>query len=245
MNNKDSTNCTQDSKNHKQNIWLNDLEILQKSIKYNFNNQALLIQALTHKSYNKTTNNERLEFLGDAVLDLLIGEYVFNKLKNSNEGDLTKLRAAIVNENSFTKLANAITLGQYLFISQSEIKNKGRFKPSILSDAFEALIGAVYIDGGLEYARNITYHLLELVYKEIDLDSLFVDYKTALQELTQAICGVIPEYELIDSSGPDHNKSFTMQVKINNMQYAIANGKSKKEAEQMCAKEAYFILKKR
>lgn len=220
---------------------LNDL---QQKIQYTFKSKDILIEALTHKSYDKLNNNERLEFLGDAVLDLLVGEYVFKKLIQSNEGDLTKLRASIVNESSFAKLAMAINLGNYLFISAAEVKNKGREKPSILSNAFEALIGAIYIDGGLNDAKILSYRLLEFVYKEIDLENLFKDYKTLLQELTQSICGVIPDYILVDSSGPDHNKSFVMKIKINGVEYATQTGKSKKEAEQSCAKKAYEILKR-
>ena len=214
------------------------LEKLQDSIKYHFKNKMLLLESLTHKSYNKNNNNERLEFLGDAVLDLLIGEYVFKKLPKSSEGDLTKLRASMVNEASFAKLAKAIKLGDYLFISNAEIKNKGRDKPSILSNALEALIGAVYLDSNINNAKKISYMLIERVYKKLDPETLFKDYKTLLQELTQSICGLIPEYELIDSSGPDHNKIFKMRITINGMEYATKNGKSKKEAEQKAAYDA-------
>lgn len=221
-----------------------NLNTLQTNIKYFFKDSNLLILALTHKSYDKFNNNERLEFLGDAVLDLLIGEYVFKKLPKSNEGDLTKLRASMVNESSFTKLALAINLGEYLFISSAEIRNKGRNKPSILSNAFEALIGAIYLDSGLQKARILTYYLLELVYKTIDLDSLFKDYKTLLQELTQSLYGATPEYILVNSTGPDHNKRFRMKIIINNKEYATGSGKSKKEAEQNCAKTAYESLKR-
>ncbi|MGX2983467.1 ribonuclease III [Helicobacter sp. 23-1045] len=222
-----------------------DIFALQKAIKYNFKDENLLRLALTHKSFDKRTNNERLEFLGDAVMDLIIGEYAFKSLVRCNEGDLTRIRAAIVNENSFANLANRINLGAYLFISHSESRNKGRKKPSILSDAFEALIGAIYLDGGLESARGVALALLEGEYKGVELESLFVDYKTALQELTQAICGDLPEYDLIASKGPDHNKKFTMRVLINAQEFAKATGKSKKEAEQECAKIAYNRIKQR
>ncbi|MBR7118265.1 MAG: ribonuclease III [Helicobacteraceae bacterium] len=219
------------------------LEKLQNSIEYNFKNKNLLLESLTHKSYDKNKNNERLEFLGDAVLDLLIGEYVFKKLPKSCEGDLTKLRASMVNEASFAKLARAINLGDYLFISNAEEKNNGRDKSSILSNALEALIGAIYLDSNINNAKKISYALIEKVYKKLNPENLFKDYKTLLQELTQSICGLIPEYILIDSSGPDHNKIFTMKIIINNIEYATKNGKSKKEAEQACAKVAYEKLK--
>lgn len=220
-----------------------DNSALQNRINYHFKDENLLLIALTHKSFDRHKNNERLEFLGDAVLDLIIGEYVFRRLPHCNEGALTKIRASIVNEMGFTKLANAIELGKYIFISNSESHNNGRKKPSILSDAFEALVGAIYIDGGLEWARFVTLTVLECVYSGVDIESLFVDYKTALQELTQAICGDLPEYHLISSSGPDHNKSFTMKVLINAQEFATAHGKSKKEAEQICAKIAYNRIK--
>lgn len=220
------------------------LEQFQQKIQYFFNDINLLKQALTHKSYNPQKNNERLEFLGDAVLDLIIGEYLFKKLTNDNEGNLTKMRASLVNEASFLKFANALNLGEILFISQSEINNNGRNKPSILSDAFEALIGAIYIDSDLEMAKKLTYRLLEGEYKNIDFKDLYKDYKTALQELTQALCAQIPEYILVSQSGPDHDKIFVMKVCINKQDYAQASGKSKKEAEQNAAKLAYFKLKK-
>ena len=221
------------------------LEKLQNKIKYHFNDKNLLLESLTHKSYDKINNNERLEFLGDAVLDLLIGEYLYKKLPKSNEGDLTKFRASMVNEASFATLARAINLGDYLFISNGEIKNKGKEKPSILSDALEALFGAIYLDSDINNAKKIIYALIQKVYKNANPQILFKDYKTLLQELTQRIFGLIPEYTLINSSGPDHSKIFTMKIIINNVEYAIKKGKSKKEAEQACAKTAYEKIKKR
>ena len=215
------------------------LEKLQNKIKYHFNDKNLLLESLTHKSYDKNNNNERLEFLGDAVLDLLIGEYLYKKLPKSNEGDLTKFRASMVNEASFATLARAINLGDYLFISNGEIKNKGKEKPSILSDALEALFGAIYLDSDINNAKKIIYALIQKVYKNANPQILFKDYKTLLQELTQSIFGLIPEYILINSSGPDHSKIFTMKIIINNIEYAIKKGKSKKEAEQACAIAAY------
>lgn len=221
----------------------NKLEVFQNIINYHFNDESLLIEALTHKSYNKTKNNERLEFLGDAVLDLIVGEYVYHKLSKSNEGDLTKMRASIVNEAGFAKLAKLIDLGAFLLLSQSEENNKGREKPSILSNAFEALMGAIYLDGSITKVRELSYELIEKEYKDISLESLFKDFKTMLQELTQSIFGAIPQYDLINSSGPDHNKEFVMSVKINGDEQARASGKSKKEAEQNCAKKALYKLR--
>ena len=226
------------TKDSKENDLLNKL---QKQINYFFKNKKLLIEALTHRSYNKN-NNERLEFLGDAVLDLIIGEYLFKRFENSPEGDLTKLRASIVNESGFARLAKKINLGEYLFISNIEENSNGRKKISILADAFEALIGAVYLDSDLESARIISGNIINEVYKNIDLKKFSKEYKTSLQELTQSMFSNIPEYELISSKGPDHNKEFLMCVKINGQELARANGKSKKEAEQTCAKAAYKKL---
>ena len=222
----------------------NDYRMLQTRIDYQFKDENLLILALTHKSFDKSKNNERLEFLGDAVLDLIIGDYLFHQLYRRNEGVLTKIRAAMVNENSLANLANVLDLGKYLLTSKAESRNAGHKKPSILSDAFEALIGAIYIDGGLESARKLIISLLEYEYKGVELENLFVDYKTALQEITQAICGELPEYVLVDSSGPDHDKRFTMEVLINGQKFATAKGKSKKDAEQTCAKIAYKRIKR-
>ena len=217
------------------------LNKLQKQINYSFKNKELLKKALTHRSYNKN-NNERLEFLGDAVLDLIIGEYLFKRFENSPEGDLTKLRASIVNESGFARLAKKIDLGEYLFISNIEENSDGRNKVSILADAFEALIGAVYLDSGLENARAISGNIINEVYKNIDLKKFSKEYKTSLQELTQSMFSNIPEYGLISTNGPDHKKEFLMCVKINGQELARAKGKSKKEAEQTCAKMAYKKL---
>ncbi|PAF47602.1 ribonuclease III [Helicobacter sp. 12S02634-8] len=218
--------------------------MLEQEIGYVFNNQALLLEALTHKSCKKTPNNERLEFLGDAVLDLVVGEFLFQKFPNSAEGNLSKMRAAIVNEKGFMQLAQIISLGAYLHISLSEESNNGRLKPSILSNAFEALIGAVYLEGGLEKVRVIVCGLLEKAYPNMDFENLFVDFKTALQELTQARFFQVPEYVLVNESGPDHHKEFEMILRIQGKEYARAKGASKKDAQQNCAKIAYMELKR-
>ncbi len=217
--------------------------MLEKKLQYQFKDPNLLIQALTHRSCKSRLNNERLEFLGDAVLDLLVGEYLFKKFENATEGDLSKLRASIVNEQGFMKLALELDLGKYLFISQSEEYNAGRKKPSILSNAFEAIIGAIYLESGIQSAAKITYRLLESCYERIDL-SLTSDYKTLLQEVTQSRFGEIPRYELISQSGPDHQKIFEVAVIIGEREYARCIGNSKKVAQQKCAHIAYNVLQK-
>ncbi|HRF56687.1 MAG TPA: ribonuclease III [Campylobacterales bacterium] len=220
------------------------LEVLEKSLKIKFKNKQLLAQALTHKSCKKPYNNERLEFLGDAVLDLVVGEYLYNKFPTANEGSLSKIRASIVNEKGFTKLAEALGIGEHIMISSAEENNDGRKKPSILSNAFEALIGAVYLEYGLLVAQELSIALIEQAYPKIDLITLFSDYKTALQELTQAKFAVTPEYVIVGSTGPDHKKEFTVEVLINKKPFAKAVGTSKKEAEQEAAKKTLETLKK-
>jgi len=211
---------------------------------YEFEDKNLITEALTHKSYTREYNNERLEFLGDAVLDLVVGEFLFEKFKNSEEGTLSKLRAALVNEASFTKLANQIKLGEFIYISPAEEHNQGRFKSSILSNAFEAVMGAMYLEAGLEKVRDITLRLIFEVYKDIDPDKLLKDYKTTLQEITQAHFGCTPDYRLLSSSGPDHKKEFEIGVFINDKLYSKAKGHSKKVAQQNAAKDAIKVLKK-
>ncbi|MCI5633452.1 MULTISPECIES: ribonuclease III [Helicobacter] len=220
-----------------------DLKEFEKVLGYHFKKESLLKEALTHKSAKKGAHNERLEFLGDAVLDLIIGEFLYKKFPNSREGELSKMRASMVNEKAFAKVARHLHIGEFLYISASEEQNEGRKKDSILSNAFEAVMGAMYLESGLEIVRKIMLGLLEEVYPKIDLNSLFYDHKTALQELTQAQFGVTPEYIVLDSFGPDHQKEFLMSVQINKQEYARANGKSKKEAQQSCAKIAFNKLK--
>lgn len=221
-----------------------NLEKLESRLGYTFQNSDLLIEALTHKSYKKPYNNERLEFLGDAVLNLIVGEYLYKKFPKSDEGALSKMRASLVNEKSFMELAHLIDLGDYIFISTAEENNSGREKPSLLSNAFEAIMGAIYLEVGLEKVREITYELLEEAYERIDLSTLFKDYKTALQELTQAKYGVTPEYKLVRSFGPDHKKEFEVVVSINEKEFAKAKGKSKKSAQQKAAKITLDALSK-
>ncbi|SFV91008.1 Ribonuclease III [hydrothermal vent metagenome] len=222
---------------------MTDYTQLEKRLNYTFKEKQLIIEALTHKSYRKPYNNERLEFLGDAVLDLIVGEYLFTKFPNSNEGVLSKIRASLVNESGFTLLAKAIDLGEYIYLSPAEENNNGRNKPSLLSNAFEAVIGAVYLEAGLAKAKEIAIALLESEHPKIDLDTLSKDYKTALQELTQATHGVTPQYELLGSSGPDHKKEFEIAVRLNDETIASAKGKSKKEAQQKAAEIALSKLK--
>ena len=217
---------------------------LQESLGYQFRDEKLITEALTHRSYSKNFNNERLEYLGDAVLDLIVGEYLFHLFPDAEEGVLSKLRAALVNEEAFTKLAKRLNLGKYLFLSPAEENNNGREKPSILSSAFEALIGAIYLEAGFDKAKEIALRLLKDEYPEIKPEELLKDYKTTLQEITQAHFGVVPEYRLISATGPDHRKEFEIGVYIHDKEYARAKGRSKKAAQQEGAKLTIERLKK-
>lgn len=223
---------------------MKDYSYLEKQLHYTFKNKQLIIEALTHKSHKQPYNNERLEFLGDAVLDLIVGEYLFNKFPKENEGLLSKIRASLVNESGFTLLAEKLDLGNYIYLSLAEENNNGRTKPSLLSNAFEAIIGAIYLEAGLEVTRDISIKLLEDCHPKIDLDTLSKDYKTALQELTQSIYAVTPDYELVGTSGPDHKKEFEIAIVLNGKTLAKAKGKSKKIAQQRAAEDALKELKK-
>ena len=223
---------------------LKKLNNLEKRLDYQFENQNLILEALTHKSYKKPYNNERLEFLGDAVLDLIVGEYLFDKFTNVPEGDLSKLRASLVNEKGFEKLARILKLGECIYLSAAEENNKGREKSSLLSNAFEAVVGALYLEAGIHKTRSIVIPILESAYPQIDLDTIFRDYKTTLQEYTQANQGITPDYIMERSFGPDHQKEFEISVNIHGKQISKALGKSKKEAQQNAAQIALDILNK-
>ena len=217
---------------------------LEKSLGYQFQDEKLITEALTHRSYKKEINNERLEFLGDAVMDLIVGEYLFELFPKAEEGTLSKLRAALVNEDSFTRLAKRLNLGKFLYLSPAEENNNGREKPSILSSAFEAVIGAIYLESGFDAAKDVALRLLKAEFPVITPEELLKDYKTTLQEITQAYFGVVPEYRLISTSGPDHKKEFEIGVYIQDKEYARAKGKSKKTAQQEGARLTIEMLKK-
>ena len=222
---------------------MSQFKALEIALNYRFKQDDLITEALTHKSYKKPYNNERLEFLGDAVLDLIVGEYLFNKFPKENEGLLSKIRASLVNEKGFTKLALDINLGDSIFISSAEENNDGRNKPSLLSNAFEAIIGAIYLESGLEVTAKIAINLIESSYEVIDLNSLSKDFKTTLQELTQADFGETPTYKMVRAFGPDHKKEFEISIELQNRVIASAIGRSKKEAQQRAAEIALRKLR--
>lgn len=222
------------------------MDELQRKIGYKFNNVELLNEALTHSSYanehhKKLKCNERLEFLGDAVLSIVVSDYIFSNCPKLPEGELTKLRASLVCEKSLFKFAKTIDLGKYLLLSHGERRNGGAQRASILSDAFEAVIAAIYLDGGLEPAKS---HILSFIVPEIEQKkaSAFKDYKTSLQEIIQKNPGEKLEYILVSSSGPDHDKHFKVEVHLNSNVIGRGGGKSKKEAEQQAAREALELM---
>ena len=220
---------------------------LENNIGYHFNNKDLLKEALTHSSYanehkaQKIKYNERLEFLGDAVLSIVVSDYIFKNCPELPEGELTKLRASLVCEKSLFKFAKMINLGSFLVLSKGERNNGGSNRPSILSDAFEALIAAIYIDGGMECAAK---HILNFVIPEIknSKQKKIKDYKTTLQEIIQKNPGEQLEYVLVNESGPDHNKHFVVEVHLNSNVIGKGGGRSKKEAEQQAAREALELM---
>ena len=216
------------------------LSVLQERIGYRFQDEKLLRRAVTHRSY-AAEHNERLEFLGDAVLSIVVSDYIFKNCPELPEGELTKLRASLVCEKSLFEFAKKINLGQYLILSKGEKNNGGANRPSIVSDAFEALIAAIYIDGGIEPASK---HILNFVIPAIKnaTNKKIRDYKTTLQEIIQKNPGEQLEYVLVKESGPDHNKHFVVEVHLNSNVIGKGGGKSKKEAEQQAAREALELM---
>jgi len=221
----------------------------QKVIGYTFIDKNKLLDALTHSSFaNEKKNkgrcsNERLEFLGDAVLNIVTSEYIYLNFPDLPEGEMTKMRAAIVCESSLKKCAVQISLGDFLFLGKGEENTGGRMRASILSDAFEALIGAVYLDGGLAEAKKFIYRTMNDYLNDIQNNGLFVDYKTQLQEQIQKNGSQRISYHILDEKGPDHDKTFVAQIKVEDEILGIGEGRSKKEAEQNAAKAALEKLK--
>ena len=218
---------------------------LQKKIGYQFRNQKLLQSALMHSSYTndkrlpKHKCNERLEFLGDAVLELISSEFLFFENEKMPEGELTKLRASMVCEPSLAFCAHEIGLGGYLLLGKGEEVTGGRNRASITSDALEALIGAIYLDGGFANAKEF---VLKFVLNDLENKKLFYDSKTILQEVVQAQFTEHISYHLVGEEGPDHNKSFFVEVRIGDVCYGKGTGRTKKAAEQQAAYHAILEL---
>ncbi len=216
------------------------MEAFEKAIGYTYQNKALMNEALTHSSYSNEGkrgihDNERLEFLGDSILSLIVAEHLFTHYRHQPEGELTKLRASLVCEQSLFQFAQKIQLGDYLHLGKGEEHTGGRERPSIVSDAFEAVIASIYLDGGLEEAKKF---VLRFIPEHMDVKRVnaLSDYKTALQEIIQKNREEKIEYVLVSEVGPDHDKAFTIEVHLNSNVIGTGRGKSKKQAEQFPAK---------
>lgn len=221
------------------------MEEFETIIGYKFQNRNYLKQALSHSSYanekrlSKLANNERLEFLGDAVLELMSSEYIFLNNREMYEGEMTKLRASLVCEPTLAMCAREIKLGSFILLGKGEIATGGANRDSILSDAFEAVIGAIYLDGGFTNAKEF---VMKFVLDDIDSKKLFFDSKTILQEMIQADYKEPLQYKLIGERGPDHDKEFTVAAIVDGKELSQGSGKTKKSAEQAAAYQAILKL---
>lgn len=224
-----------------------DLKGFQESIGYKFNDEELLKNALTHSSYanevksRKISDNERLEFLGDAVLELTSSDYIFKNHFGMNEGDMTKLRASIVCEPTLAMCARTFGLEKYILLGKGEEQTGGRNRDSIVSDACEALIGAIYLDGGFANAKEF---ILKFILNDLENKQLFYDSKTILQEVVQSR-GLEVVYELLGENGPEHDKTFEVSARAEGLFQATAAGHTKKAAQQKAAYNALIMLKER
>lgn len=222
-----------------------DTDELEKILSYKFRDKSILIEALTHSSYSNENpgtdkNNERLEFLGDSILSYVVTEYLFLNKKEFPEGELTSSRALIVREETLSKFASKLNLGKYILLGRGERLSKGYERSSILADLFEAVIAAVYLDGGIEPAKRL---ILDAVSEFENGDYKLKNYKTELQELVQRVPNKKLSYSVVDESGPDHEKSFTVEVTLEGATIGTGKGQSKKAAEQQAAKQALLYLK--
>ena len=225
------------------------LDEIQRRIEYRFRQPRLLLEALTHTSYlneariAEGADNERLEFLGDAVLDLVVSEYLLHAFPEAAEGDLSKLRAQLVSEKTLARVAQKIGLGEQIRLGRGETKTEGRSKPSILADALEAVFAGVYLDGGMDAASVCVKTAFHDELASCDRSLAKGDCKTDLQELCQRDFEMLPQYRTIRETGPDHDKQFEVEILIRGERHGVGTGKSKKDAEQMAAKQALEKLK--
>ncbi len=224
------------------NVGTEVMKNLQKAIGYVFKNPKNLELSLIHKSYSSECGlndcNERMEFLGDGILSALVSEHLYNKYSDKQEGDLSQLKAQIVSAKNLSRWAKEIKLDQFVLVSKNEELNGARQRESLLCDSFEAVAGAVYLDGGFEAASKFINAFLE---KQSSFD--ITDYKTKLQEKIQSLYRTLPQYKTIEESGPDHNKQFKVAVFVKEKQLGAGSGNSKKQAEQMAAREALKEIK--
>lgn len=220
------------------------LRELESKLGITFVSISLLNQALTHSSYvhesrkHLLSDNERLEFMGDAVLKLVISEYLFDKYPDKAEGDLTKIRGTVISDVYLAEIARRLNLGKYLLFGKNEKSSGGEKKKSNLANALEAIIAAVYLDGGLEKARGLIINLLQDSIEEASAQDFIIDYKSALQEFTQKNRKNLPVYNVVKELGPKHKKVFWIEARIDNTRFGLGKGYTKKEAEQKAAKGA-------
>ena len=229
---------------------LEEIKKLEESIGYSFKDKNLIDVALTHSSYinenkdEKIISNERLEFLGDSILDLIVSEELYKNHKTYPEGKLTKIRSRIVCTSSFSKASEKFALSSYLLFGKGEINHNGREKKSVKADTFEAFCAAIYLDAGYDFLKEfLMKNYYETVKDLLANDLLFIDYKTKLQEHFNKKNRIILKYKLLKEEGPEHNKTFYMEVFAKNKKLSTGMGKNKKEAEQMAARIAYKNLK--
>jgi len=233
---------------------LEPLETFEKILGYSFRKPDFLREAFTHKSYlnelrgiekdRTAQDNERLEFLGDAVLDLAVSEHLIALYPLSAEGDLSKMKARLVSEVTLVRVAKRLEIGKFLLLGKGEERTHGREKPSLLADALEAVIAAVYLDGGFDAARAVILNSFDEEIRRLDQGREDVDYKTELQEWCQREFDVLPVYRVLRESGPDHQKIFEVKLTIKDRDFGIGRGRSKKEAEQLAARQALDKLAK-
>ncbi len=227
------------------------LESLQAILTYRFRNADLLVQALTHKSYthenlqNEPFDNERFEFLGDAVLNLAMSHLVMERFFDLSEGELTRIRALVVNEKALARVSKRLGLGRFILLGKGEEQTGGREKTSILANCYEAVLGAVYLDGGYEDASRILHLHFSEVLTELGKKTARQNFKSLLQEQTQNRYQTVPRYAVVSVSGPDHEKQFRVSVSIQGVAMGHGEGKTKKEAEQKAAEEALGRLMSR
>jgi len=227
----------------------NDSQDFQSIFHYDFRNPSLLKEAFTHKSYvNESldrgmSDNERLEFLGDAVLDMVISDYLFEKMPKAREGELSKIKSTVVSEPTLADVARKINIGKFILLGKGEDLSQGRSKNSLLANTLEAIIAAVYLDGGLSEAKSWIDRAFAETIENILTHQVTFDYKTNFQEECQRLFEVLPEYRLARASGPDHSKNFEIELWVKDKLLGFGVGKSKKEAEQKAAKEGLNRLK--
>ncbi len=226
-----------------------DISGLEDNLGYKFTNNKLLLEALTHRSFyhenpgKAEDYNERLEFLGDSVLGFVIVEHLFMSDRRLSESVMAKTKSYLVKESILSEIADTISVGKYLRLGKGEEATGGRTKKSLLADAVEAILGAIYLDSGYESVRSLILRLFKDKIDFIMSSGEFHDFKTELQEKTQMLFGTIPEYTMIKQEGEEHRKTFTVEVRIEGEKYGMGCGRSKKEAETLAAREALKILR--